>query len=288
MAGARVEEIPADQFNHCVVALVQEDGEYLMLDPTWASWDRPTWSRWEGEQNYVIGSPTGEDLCAIRPFEPEENLLVIESDARILADGTLEGTFEMRGEGISDGRIRGVAAYNPKRYVRTYLEGWLGEISDRAELVDFTLSDHRDFARDANMRLVYRIPGFADLMEDDLIFRSPALSLVRDNSRLARILGVPDDDEREYPVFMWAPQRVDIKETVLLPRGYEVEERDAWEKEADLASGSVIWTTKDHQLELEAYISLDRRLIPKEDYAGVRDVVVGFKDEAEAELYAVR
>lgn len=288
MAGARVEEIPADQFNHCVVALVQENGEYLMLDPTWAPWNRPTWSRWEGEQHYVIGSPRGEDLCAIRSFEPEENLLVIDSDARILPDGTLEGTFEMRGKGVSDGRIRAVAAYNPKQYVKTYLEGWLGTISERAELESFTLSDHRDFAHDASMKLVYRIPRFADLMEDDLVFGSPVLRLLEDNSRLARILGVPGEEEREYPVFMWAPQRVEIKETLLLPRGYEVEEPDGWEKKADPASGSLTWKVQSRRLELDGYLSLDKRLIPVEDYAGVRDVVVEFNDEAENDLYAER
>jgi hypothetical protein len=288
MAGARVEEIPADQFNHCVVALVEEDGEYLMLDPTWAPWNRPTWSRWEGEQHYVIGSPEGEDLCAIRPFKPEENLLVIRSEARILADGTLEGEFEMRGKGISDGRIRGVAAYSAERYVRRYLEGWLEGISSRAELVDFSLSDHRDFTRDAVMNLVYRVPRFADLIEDDLIFRSPALVLVKDNSRLARILGMPDDDERHYPVFMWAPQRVEITESVLLPRDYEVEEPEDWEKEEALASGSLIWTPEGHRLDLEAHITLDRRLIPREDYAAVRDVAVEFKDQAAIELFAGR
>ena len=36
MAGARVERIPADQFNHCVVAVKKPDGSFLMLDPTWS------------------------------------------------------------------------------------------------------------------------------------------------------------------------------------------------------------------------------------------------------------
>jgi transglutaminase-like putative cysteine protease len=288
MAGARVEEIPADQFNHCVVALVQEDGEYLMLDPTWAPWNRPVWSRWEGEQHYVIGSPEGEDLCAIRPFEAEENLLEIESDARILPDGTLEGDFRMWGKGISDGRIRSVAAYNPKRYIKRYLEGWLSEISERAELVDLSLSDHRDFAHDATMSLSYRVPRFADLMEEDLIFRSPALLLVADNSRLARILGMPDDEDREYPVFMWAPQKVEITESVLLPRDYEAEEPEDWEKQESLASGSLTWEPKGSRLDLKGHLSLDQRLIPREDFAGVRDVAEEFRDEAEAQLYAVR
>jgi hypothetical protein len=288
MAGARVEEVPADQFNHCVVALRQEDGDYLMLDPTWAPWNRPTWSRWEGEQHYVIGSPEGEDLCAIRPFEPDENLMHIESEGSILADGTLEGTMKMTGKGISDGRIRGVAAYNTKRDMRGYLEGWLGEISDMAELVDVTLSDHRDFTRDASIEIKYRVSRFADLWGEDLVFRSPALLLVADNSRLVRLLGMPDDEEREYPVFMWAPQRVEIEESLRLPREYEVEEPESWEKTEALASASLTWEPEKHMLDLKAEVSLDRRLVPVEDFPGARDVAEEFTDKARTELYAVR
>jgi hypothetical protein len=288
MAGARVEEVPADQFNHCVVALRQEDGEYLMLDPTWAPWNRPTWSRWEGEQHYVIGSPEGEDLCAIRSFEPEENLMHIESDARILPDGSLEGAFAMRGKGISDGRIRGVAAYNRKADMWGYLEGWLADISDRAELVDYALSDHRDFTSDATLEISYRVPRFAEVWEQDLVFNSPALLLLAENSRLVRLLGVPDEEEREYPVFMWAPQRVEIEEKLKLPRDYTVEEPEGWEMDESLASGSLAWEPEQHMLGLSAELSLDRRLVPVEDYPGVRDVAEGFKDAAKIELYAVR
>jgi hypothetical protein len=288
MAGARVEEIPADQFNHCVVALAEKDGSYLMLDPTWASWNSSTWSRWEGEQNYVIGSPRGEDLCAIRSFDPEENLLTIESNARILSDGTLEGRFEMEGKGISDGRIRSVAAYNRKMDVRGYLEGWLADVSARAELVDFTLSDHRDFTRDATMTLVYRVPGFAELLGKDLVFHSPALLLVAENSRLVRLLGMPDDEERQYPVFMWAPQKVEIKESLLLPPAYEVEGPEAWEKKENLASASFTWEPEGRRLGLDAQVSMEQRLIPTEDCAGARDVAKEFTERAKDELYAVR
>ena len=34
-SGARVERVPADQFNHCVAALRKPDGSYELLDPTW-------------------------------------------------------------------------------------------------------------------------------------------------------------------------------------------------------------------------------------------------------------
>jgi hypothetical protein len=288
MAGARVEEIPADQFNHCVVALKQERGDYLMLDPTWAPWNNPIWSRWEGEQHYVIGSPEGEDLCSIPAFAPEDNLMAIRSEARILEDGTLEGTFFMEGEGISDGRLRGILAYRPRQDAGRYLEGWLSGISDRAELISFSLSDHRDFARNTALRMEYRIPRFADIWQDDLVFKSPGLLLVAENGSVSRLASVPDDEEREYPVFMWAPQKIIIEEAIGLPPGYEMEDPQGWSKEEDLASASLEWNANGRGLGLRVEMSLDRRLIPLEAYPGVRDVAKELKEEAKTELFAVR
>jgi transglutaminase-like putative cysteine protease len=288
MAGARVEEIPADQFNHCVVALKQESGDYLMLDPTWASWNNPLWSRWEGEQHYVIGSPEGEDLCAIPAFKPEDNLMTVRSEARILEDGTLEGTFTMEGQGISDGRLRGIRAYRRKQDARAYLEGWLSNISERAELVEFSLSDHRDFTRNTVLRIQYRVPRFAEVWDTDLVFRSPGLLLVADNASVLRLAGMPDSEAREYPVFMWAPQKVTIEESIGLPVGYKAEDPEGWSKQEDLASGLLEWEVKGRRLDLRAEISLDRRLIPLDAYPGVRDVAKELKEEAETELFAVR
>jgi hypothetical protein len=288
MAGARVEEVPADQFNHCVVALKQEDGEYLMLDPTWAPWNNPVWSRWEGEQHYVIGSPEGEELCAIPAFTPDDNLMAIMSEARILKDGTLEGTFTMEGQGISDGRLRGVRAYREKADVDAYLEGWLGRISERAELLGYTLSDHRDFTRNTTLRIEYRVPRFVDVLGDEMVFKSPGLLLIAENGAILRMAGFPDTDDREYPAFMWAPQGVTLDETISLPRDFEVESPEDWSKQESLASASLAWEAEGRRLSLDAEANLDRRLIPLEDFAGVRDVVSELKEEADNDLYAAR
>jgi len=288
MAGARVEEVPADQFNHCVVALKQEDGEYLMLDPTWAPWNNPLWSRWEGEQHFVIGSPEGEELSAIPAFTPDENLMAVTSEARVLEDGTLEGTFTMEGQGISDGRLRGVRAYRQKADVDAYLEGWLSHISDRAELLSYTLSDHRDFTCNTTLRVEYRVPHFVEIFGDEMVFKSPGLLLVADNSAILRMAGFPDTEDRKHPAFMWAPQGVTLDETISLPRDFEVESPEDWSKEESLASASLAWEAAGRQLSLDAKANLDRRLVPVDDFAGVKDVVSELKEEAENELYAAR
>ena len=103
-------------------------------------------------EDLVIGSPEGEELCAIPAFTPDENLMAIESEARILKDGTLEGTFTMEGHGISDGRLRGVRAYREKADVGAYLEGWLGYLTrfrrSVIEAADGRNHDYNEHSRD--------------------------------------------------------------------------------------------------------------------------------------------
>ena len=288
MAGSKVEATPADQFNHCVVAMQKEDGGYLMLDPTWAPWNNPLWSRWEGEQNYVIGTPEGEELMMIPAFDPDDNLLTVKSDARIDRDGTLRGTFRLVGKGISDGRLRGVPANHEKVRVRSYLEEWLGAIDPRIELIDYSISDHRDFTIDTSIEIEYQAPGFADFLGDDIIFYSPALLFTTGNERLSRIAGVPVSDDRKNGLFMWAPQKVEIDETIQLPSGYEVEEPDKLEKDEAKASALLEWKASRNKLVLDGMYTLEARTIPIEDYQGIVETVRDLRKSTHAELFATR
>ena len=95
MAGARVDRVPADQFNHCVGAWKQPDGTWHLLDPTWVPFSRYDWSRMEGQQEYVIGTPWGEDLASVRVFTGDENRLTLTVRGKLDADGTLHGTLSV-------------------------------------------------------------------------------------------------------------------------------------------------------------------------------------------------
>jgi hypothetical protein len=288
MAGARVEQVPADQFNHCVVALKHEDGEFQMLDPTWAPWNNANWSRWEGEQNYVIGTPEGEDLMIIPPFSAEDNLLSVESEARLLQDGTLEGTLRFEGRGIADGRLRGAVANRPTRDLRGYLEGWLGALDPRIELDEFLFSDHRDFTRDTTLRLVYRIPDWTLDLGDALELRSPGLALLARNGSLSRLASIPAGESREHPAFFWAGQRVELKEELQLPRNLDWEEPEAIDLTESQASFRCDWEIQGRKLSLTAALQLDRRTIPAEDFPGLRRVVEAIEERADEPLHASR
>ncbi|MFH1276965.1 MAG: DUF3857 domain-containing transglutaminase family protein [Candidatus Eisenbacteria bacterium] len=288
MAGSRVEAIPADQFNHCVVALEKEDGSYLMLDPTWAPWYNTLWSRWEGEQHYVIGTPEGEDLMMIPSFTAEDNLVTVKSDGVIDEAGDLTGTIVVTGKGVGDGRLRQAKADHPKRGVRPFVEEWIGAVSERAEIVDYSFTDHRDFSIDTSLRIRYRVAGYADMIGDEIAFRSPGVRFVAENERLSRLAGVPDSDDRVNGVFIYGPQRIRVDETVKLPGGYEAEAPEDIEMKEDCADADISWTATGNKLVLSGTWALLDRQFDIDGYEGVMKVQHEIEKAADTDCRAAK
>ena len=106
MAGARVEKIPADQFNHCVVALKRKDGRYWLLDPTWVPLNRELWSNAEREQHYLVGSPRGETLMKTPPLEAKHNWTRVQTRSELRRDGSVVGKVTLSGGGYPESRLR--------------------------------------------------------------------------------------------------------------------------------------------------------------------------------------
>lgn len=224
MAGARVEAIPADQFNHCVAAMRLEDGTYRMLDPTWIPFSRFGWSRAEGEQHYVIGSPEGETLTTTPYYGPDENRARLKIRAEIEPDGTLKGKLSLDGDGYIDTRIRRARGSARIRDLVPGLERWLASLSPAAELVDYEFGDPADFSRGCGVELEFRVPGYACVGERSASWLPVAPRLILANySGTSRF---PDRDlpeERETPAMLWFASGWDVDERVSAPRGYRAE-----------------------------------------------------------------
>ena len=106
MAGSRIDQVPADQFNHCVTALRLPDGSFHMYDPTWVPYNNDDWSLLECEQQYLVGTPEGRPLATIPYSPPSESPLQAVHKATLDKDGTLRGTLRLDGTGAMDGRLR--------------------------------------------------------------------------------------------------------------------------------------------------------------------------------------
>ena len=281
MAGSRIEDVPADQFNHCVVALKKKGGNFVMYDPTWVTFNKDIWSKYETEQHYLIGTPRGETLRQIAYSPPEESPLRVTSIGKILPDGTFEGTFELKGDGAMDSRLRGMLRRNRLSEINNYLARLLHYISDRVELISYEHGELLDFKKSMWWKISYRIPEFALLVDGGYEFKSPMMQLTSYN--LFRYITYNWPEKRRDDVFFYATQLLDASEKIKLPRGYKVTKpKEVKEINETYAyfNGESKMSKKDFVIKQKVIIK--RRQIPPDGYDGFRRVMRETKKYAES------
>jgi hypothetical protein len=283
MAGARVEEVPADQFNHSVVAWRHADGTFTMLDPTWVPYSTELWSSAEQEQNYVIGTPEGQGLMITPYSPPEKHVLKVVSRGAVDKDGNLSGTLHLEGTNYMDQRMRRWLGTHKRDDLRAYVEGWLAAISPDVEIAKMTIGDPFDFKKPFALDVEYRVPRYAIAAGGTLDFASPAWKLGFGRTPLIAAVSAIDLEKRALPLFIWITQTYQCDETIKIPAGMKARglskessktgEYAAYRMERSVAGGSV--TNK-------GVVLLKHRTIPAADYPDFRATL------QEADDYATR
>ncbi|MDP8228235.1 MAG: DUF3857 domain-containing transglutaminase family protein [Candidatus Electryoneaceae bacterium] len=274
MAGSRIEDLPADQFNHSVCALRKDDGRFVMYDPTWAPNSHNIWSKYETEQYYVIGTPDGEDLSQIPYSPPEESPMRVTSEARIDEYGNLEGTIELCGEGASDSRLRNIPSGPSRSRIVSYLAGMLSVISDRVEGIEYEHGELLDFSRGMWWKISYRVPEYALPVDNALEFNSPMMTLTMHNRLLLRPGDYEWPEERANDLMLWFAQLLDCKETIKLPRGFQLsdtpDDRLVDETYAYFNGNSKM---SRRVLTINQRLEIRRRQIPVDGYSGFQSAM---------------
>jgi len=274
MAGSRIDEVPADQFNHCVTALKLEDGTFRMYDPTWVPFNNDIWSMLETEQHYLVGTPEGETLSRIRYSPPSESPLKVTHEAKLDKDGSLTGTFRFEGSGAMDSRLRRLVNGTRKNELNMRCARLLAPVSSRVEGVEAKHHSVDDFSGDMWLEFEYRIPAFVHQVSGGFEFTSPLMQVVLNDGYLFRSGGTTWAEERETDLLLWYTQLLDGAETIRIPGGYALndppEDEEVDETYASF-NGSVV--EKGSKLVLTHRAEVRRRQIPPDGYAGFRKVM---------------
>jgi hypothetical protein len=289
MAGSRIEDIPADQFNHCVVAWEQAPGKFVMLDPTWVPFNNDVWSKLETEQQYLVGHPQGVDLQEIRYSPPGESPMTVTHEAELTADGTLSGRIRIEGRGASDSRLRRVVYQHRKRELQATVIAMLAPLSPAVRLVRV---DHRradDFTGDMWLETVYEAPGFALPVGDALEFTAPAVTAFKDHPLIFRAGSVHWEAERKTDAFLYYTQRFEVDERLRLPAGYRIEDSpDSVKVDGTWASFEGGVENSPRAIRLHATADVKRRQIPPDGYPDLLKALKALDDYAATPLRAVK
>lgn len=220
MAGSRVENLPADQFNHAVVAWRKPGGEFVLLDPTWAPLSREVWSYAEAEQHYLIGTPQGEDLAITPPLQPEDNPLRVKLESRVDQEGTLRVTAAISADGFSETCLRRWFGYRPRSTWNEILLGMARKVGPTARLLGSSLkeSDPEELSRPFAMSLDFDVPGFLPMPAAPLQAVMPAaFSFLVNEDRLMENLTVTGLSARNRGLAFRTAKRLEYEETLEFP-----------------------------------------------------------------------
>ncbi|MDX9695677.1 MAG: DUF3857 and transglutaminase domain-containing protein [Bacteroidales bacterium] len=217
MAGSRIENIPADQFNHSVTVVKRRNGEYMLLDPTWVPFVREEWSSAEQQQNYLMGLPEGADLMITPISEPENHPLKISGTSTILENGTLEGSFSVTADGQSDAALRGMFTRGYKKDWKRNLETELRTIAQDIEILEMTFSDpYGHMEGPIQISVKYRIPDYAVVTGNEIIFKPIIASNIFMRAQ-AHLYANTELAERTVPFTDRCSRLVELNETITLP-----------------------------------------------------------------------
>ena len=292
MAGSRIEQIPADHFNHCVAVVKLSDGTYMPLDPTWVPFNRELWSSAEQQQNYLPGLPEGSDLLLTPVSAPENHLFKVVANTRLEADGTLNGQYTIYAEGQSDAAVRRPFLQGYAGRVSRALEAELKRVSPQARMLGYECKDAENYQKGPIALTVrFTIPNYAVVADGVMICRPLVLGNMYNGVK--SFLRVNTDREtREYGFKDSCSRLVQLDETMTLPKGYVWDEGSVADKnvaiDSDVASFSSDLKSNGNKINLKATLSLGKRVYEAADWAGYRDAVKGYKDLAASELVFVK
>jgi hypothetical protein len=249
-----------------------------MVDPTWSPFNLELWSRAETEQNYVVGSPQGEDLSQIQKFTSEENDFSVSLSTALDAQGNLSGTMNIVGKSYGDARVRRPFSDAGQDQWDQICRTWLTKADPAAELVKVTYGNLWDFYKPFTVSVEFRVPEYARVLPDRMNYVPFSAKVLWAGGGQFNMLNNLSTEKREQPVFTYNPRQVTLKETLNLPPGVEADKLpDARNIGDDLVSLKGGWKKTGTTLELSQVWKLRDRWVATKEYAKIKKTTDALK-----------
>jgi transglutaminase-like putative cysteine protease len=278
MAGSRIDDLPADQFNHSVTVVKLADGTWELLDPTWVPFVRELWSSAEQQQNYLLGLPKGADLMKTPVSEPSKHYFEMEIEGALDEEGTLEASLYVTAEGQSDAAIR-------RAYTRGYRTEWERQLTRELMKIHPDIVIHNmnfgspyDY-QEGPIRIMVQfiIPKYAFQTSEKLIYH-PVSGKGAFNQAMAHLSQNITLEERKYPFRDRCSREVTLSEHIMLPAYKSINKiDDKVASDADNISYNGVVEADNGELNISQKAIYPKRVYEAAEWPAYRDAVAGQK-----------
>ena len=283
MAGSRIDYIPADQFNHSVTVVKKSDGKFHLLDPTWVPFVRELWSSAEQQQEYLMGLPQGSDLATTPISPPENHYYRIQGKSELLNDGTLKGQLTIEAEGQSDAGFRRMFVRTYKIQWRSFLESEFLKLFPAIEFERIDFGDPYDYSNPIQIMVSYRIPDFARITRDEIVFRPlVAANLFNHPFLNDHLFKNTSLEERSYQFRSRCSKLIELSEEIKLPTFKKL----VYQPQVDTVKGSGAdyeggYSLKGRTLQMKQRVVLKKRIYDPDDWPSYRAAILAQKKLAD-------
>lgn len=284
MAGERIDDVPADQFNHSVTVVKRSNGEYQLLDPTWVPGVRELWSSAEQQQGYLMGLPEGADLMYTPISAPENHYIRINGKSKLDKEGLLKGSFTITAEGQSDAAVRRIFSGARTEWQKN-LEKELLQLHPNARIIKVSHTDNDKYLEQpVSITYDYEIPNYAFVGPHEIIFTPPMASGVFKGS-MSHLYNNTALESRAFGFKDRCSRLVEIKEEVELPKFSEAPALPS----AENVNSKYVSFEGGYQLEgkkliFRETISLGKRVYEAEEWPEYRQAVLHQKYFADQKI----
>lgn len=280
MAGSRIDRIPADQFNHCVT-VIKIKGKYHLLDPTWVPGVRELWSSAEQQQQYLMGVPEGADLKTTPLSPPKKHYLTYIIRSKISSNGDLKADIVIKAEGQSDSRLRGNLSRRMKSWWDIILQRELLKIHPGLKVSNLIFPDPNDISEPIEISFSIQIKDYF-IKGKKRAYITPLSSKLPFSHNMFFYRIKTHLKERMHPFRTSCSQWINVKETIMLPKGLKL--NNPPKLESVTGSGADFFgfiKQKGNKVIIEKNLSLKKRIYEPEDWKSYRKGVLEFKKPKE-------
>ncbi|MDD3952363.1 MAG: DUF3857 domain-containing protein [Lentisphaeria bacterium] len=177
-AGAKKDpEVPQPFFNHAIVAVLNPDKSYQLMDPTDEN-TRDLLPAYLCNRSYLVARPEGDVLRTSDIIPYDRNLSKIKTSGKISEEGDLTCVSQVVMEGINDNAYRGMLLRRTPDQRQEFFEAVLKGIIPGARLVRFDIlpADLQDTSLPLEFHLSFTAPQVMIRNEQSAMLKIPRLS----------------------------------------------------------------------------------------------------------------
>jgi len=270
-------EIPIILFEHAICGVVMDDGRIVYMDPT-LELSSSFGETYVGGRYVLLMDPEGKDLIQVPPIPAEQNLGAIRGETKVFEDGSIRGQVKIDGIGFYDFVLRSIAKQVPAFQFPMVWQQLGQNLAANLKVENVKAGEFADLAKPYEINFDFSAKDYVVDTGRLTLFKIPFSTQAFDLISIGIFQILADREERQYPIFLFAPRGCREEEVITIPPGYRIR---GVPDPVEIRDGPVSLTMKASAGENQVVFSSDFRIevarLNPQGYQSLRKVVRNLK-----------